>query len=237
MGWTTTMKACKHEVRCGYCEENHCYRGTTCEHYKEWDCDKIKEENNMNRCIHEFICGYSAVAPCYHGSYCKSYDDSGIEIEKKENNMNKKELKMGDIVEIHETQITRDRLDMYSHFTSWVESVFVKYGEDDSIIVVDERSRNNFLGGEAFTTKKYSKPLWRIPKQKTYRPFTWEEREQLRGKWITRKVERDNPNPEYCITIINNVGIYIGATVTFKELYEDFIFLDGSPVGKLEETK
>ena len=236
MGWTTTMKACKHEVRCGYCEENHCYRGTTCEHYKEWDCDKIKEENNMNRCIHEFICGYSAVAPCYHGSYCKSYDDSGIEIEKKENNMNKKELKMGDIVEIHETQITRHRLDMYSHFTSWVESVFVKYGEDDSIIVVDERSRNNFLGGEAFTTKKYSKPLWRVPKQKTYRPFTWEEREQLRGKWVKWK----GADTEHFITTITKTHVILmekNDWVTFQELCDNCIFVDsGLPCG-VEETK
>ena len=191
MGWTTTMKACKHEVRCGYCEENHCYRGTTCEHYKEWDCDKIKEENNMN----------------------------------------KKELKMGDIVEIHETQITRDRLDMYSHFTSWVESVFVKYGEDDSIIVVDERNRNNFLDGEAFTTKKYLKPLWRIPKQKTYRPFTWEEREQLRGEWVKWK----GADTEHFITTITKTHVILmekNDWVTFQELCDNCIFVDsGLPCG------
>jgi len=189
----------------------------------------------MNHCCYEFICGDSAVAPCYRKE-CQYYDDSGIEIEKKENNMNKKELKMGDIVEIHETQITRDRLDMYSHFTSWVESVFVKYGEDDSIIVVDERSRNNFLGGEAFTTKKYSKPLWRIPKQKTYRPFTWEEREQLRGEWVKWK----GADTEHFITTITKTHVILmekNDWVTFQELCDNCIFVDsGLPCG-VEETK
>jgi hypothetical protein len=226
MGWTTTMKACKHEVRCGYCEENHCYRGTTCEHYKEWDCDKIKEENNMNRCIHEFICRYSAVAPCYHGSYCKSYDDSGIEIEKKENNMNEKELKMGDIVEVA----------FHCDGVVWNESIFVKYGIDNSIIVVQSSDNTKFLAGEPFDTFKYTSGHWRIPKQKTYRPFTWEEREQLRGKWV----KWEGADTEHFITTITKTYVILmekNDWVTFQELRLFCIFVDsGLPCG-VEETK
>ena len=162
---------------------------------------------------------------CYLGETCKRYEAWDSDKIKEENNMNKKELKMGDIVEVA----------FHCDGVVWNESIFVKYGIDNSIIVVQSSDNTKFLAGEPFDTFKYTSGHWRIPKQKTYRPFKWEEREQLRGKWITRKVERDNPNPEYCITIINNVGIYIGATVTFKALYEDFIFLGGSPVGKLEE--
>ena len=173
---------------------------------------------------------------CYFGETCKRYEAWDSDKIKEENNMNKKELKMGDIVEIHETQITCHRLNMYSHFTSWVESVFVKYGEDDSIIVVDERNRNNFLDGEAFTTKKYSKPLWRIPKQKTYRPFTWEEREQLRGKWVKWK----GADTEHFITTITKEKVLLmdkNDWLTFEELCKNCVFVDsGLPCG-VEETK
>jgi len=186
----------------------------------------------MKKCIYlgerftgtyyEFL-PYCKFHNCLTDGSCFMCLDKAFE-EQKENNMNEKELKMGDEVEV--------LIDPYRDI--WDKKIFVKLGNCGSIIVVSAYSTYEFKHGESFSTKQYYSK-WRIPKQKTYRPFTWEEREQLRGKWITRKVERDNPNPEYCIAIINNVGIYIGATVTFKALYEDFIFLGGSPVGKLEE--
>lgn len=73
-------------------------------------------------------------------------------------------------------------------------------------------------------------------KLKNYEPFTWEDREQLRDKWV---VHKDFRNEEKIISF-NKGGT---AWITLSEdgrinpirLFEDYIFLDSSPCAKLKK--
>ena len=182
----------------------------------------------MKKCIYlgeRFTGTYYGFLPyckfhnCLTDGSCFMCLDKAFE-EQKENNMNEKELKMGDEVEV--------LIDPYRDI--WDKKIFVKLGNCGSAIVVSAYSTYEFKHGESFSTKQYYSK-WRIPKQKTYRPFTWEERDQLRGKWIKRKTS----DLECCVTVINTEGIFLGKTLPFCYLFENYTFLDGSPVGKLEE--
>lgn len=70
-----------------------------------------------------------------------------------------------------------------------------------------------------------------IPKKKKLVPFTWEDREMLRGKWIRRK---DNHK---CESMMNkfHIGIeenmYIN-NILATSLLNGWEFSDGSPCGK-----
>ena len=143
------------------------------------------------------------------------------------NDMNEKELKMGDEVEV--------LIDPYRDI--WDKKIFVKLGNCGSIIVVSAYSTYEFKHGESFSTKQYYSK-WRIPKQKTYRPFTWEEREQLRGEWVKWK----GADTEHFITTITKTHVILMEKndeewVTFQELCDNCIFVDsGLPCG-VEVTK
>jgi len=184
----------------------------------------------MKKCIYlgeRFTGTYYGFLPyckfhnCLTDGSCFMCLDKAFE-EQKENNMNEKELKMGDEVEV--------LIDPYRDI--WDKKIFVKLGNCGSIIVVSAYSTYEFKHGESFSTKQYYSK-WRIPKQKTYRPFTWEERDQLGGKWVKCKAS----GSEYCITVIHANGVYLGLTLPFSFLFNNYTFLDGSPVGKLGETK
>ena len=72
-------------------------------------------------------------------------------------------------------------------------------------------------------------------KPKEYIPFTWEDREMLRDRWVKHK----KYNTEFLITGFekNNAPYCMaGRILTFQELFNDFIFLDGSPCGKLKHA-
>lgn len=63
-------------------------------------------------------------------------------------------------------------------------------------------------------------------------PFTWEDREQLRGKWI----KPNNEDSEYQILSIFEEGIRITrGSGSYEFLLKHFTFLDGSPCGKYVE--
>lgn len=75
---------------------------------------------------------------------------------------------------------------------------------------------------------------YRIKPEPKYVPFTWEDREQLRGKWV----KRQGIGPEKCIIAFSGGPLdYIVLAGdfwhSFAELFEQYTFLDGSPVGKL----
>ena len=70
-----------------------------------------------------------------------------------------------------------------------------------------------------------------IPKKKKLVPFTWEDREMLRGKWIRRK---DNHE---CESMINKVFIGINGNMYINNilatsLLNGWEFLDGKHFGK-----
>lgn len=75
-------------------------------------------------------------------------------------------------------------------------------------------------------------PLWNVPDTKFrikpepgYIPFTFEDRGELRGKWVRHK----ESHYEFIIHLIgeNRVNGY-----TWEESLEVFEFLDGTPFGK-----
>ena len=76
---------------------------------------------------------------------------------------------------------------------------------------------------------------FRIKKEPKYIPFGWSDREQLRGKWVGLKEK----NEEYLITgfeLTRSAYVFFNEEcVSFRELFEQYEFLDGSPCGKLEE--
>lgn len=98
-----------------------------------------------------------------------------------------------------------------------------------------------YLIGKWFDTKT---PTWRedikyrIKPKLEYIPFEWEDREQLRGKWVKHK----NSDYEAQITGLNmyynNKLIVILSNVETSvigiELLEMYTFLDGTPCGKLK---
>lgn len=73
-----------------------------------------------------------------------------------------------------------------------------------------------------------------IPPLKKYRPFNWEEREMIRGKWLKYK----ETGAEAQVTTIrkyfvnDEVMIYSPSIGTSSELLTNYVFLDtGLPVG------
>lgn len=70
------------------------------------------------------------------------------------------------------------------------------------------------------------------PSEPHYVRFTWEDREQLRGKWVRGK---KNDSEECIVGFTKNLidGVCTGADwYSFVDLFYNFTFLDGSPVGK-----
>jgi hypothetical protein len=158
--------------------------------------------------------------------------------------MNEKELKMGDTVEVC---IMPDN--------EWKSAIFVKYGcPNNSIIVVSKDDEFLFKDGFSFNTEGYTRGTWRIPKQKTYRPFTFKEAEtQLLGKCIkldysyiaighdcfnkSMKHEVSQIFGKFIITEIYPDGVIIGrnsSITSYYQLYERYVFLNESPCGVME---
>lgn len=72
--------------------------------------------------------------------------------------------------------------------------------------------------------------LIKEPKEKQYRLYTWEEREQLRGRWIRKKETFDE---EECIKELHksNISTLLINLKHASEIFEFWEFLDGSPCG------
>ena len=75
---------------------------------------------------------------------------------------------------------------------------------------------------------------YRIKPEKKIVPFTWDDRELFRGKWVVKKVDLSiGKSKEYLITCITDNEVHFGASeYTYTEFMNYFTFLDGSPCGK-----
>lgn len=75
---------------------------------------------------------------------------------------------------------------------------------------------------------------YRIKTEKKFIPFTWEDREFLRGKWFLKKTDiSTGKNVEYALTRIYFDEVYFGQSrYSYYDLMRYFTFLDGSPCGK-----
>lgn len=75
---------------------------------------------------------------------------------------------------------------------------------------------------------------YRIKPESHYVPFTFEDRELFRGKWVRLKAQDKHHAHEFQI---NDIGINgVGPDIIFAcwdALYKDYEFFDGTPCGKL----
>lgn len=71
-----------------------------------------------------------------------------------------------------------------------------------------------------------------LKKEVSWRPFSFQERETLRNKWI----KRIRDDFEFNIVFLGNNCVYTDEWVPFEKLLYDYVFLDGSKCG-VQETK
>ena len=140
------------------------------------------------------------------------------------------ELKMGDEVEVLKSKGV------------WERRIFIKHG-DSGIIAVQQGYEDKYNEGLSFNTQRYDDNDWRFPKEISYRPFTWEERDQLRGKWVKYKDSKDSFT-EMLESQIHSffridkkdddfdwIFLAKGYGVSPKNLLNKFVFIDGTPCG------
>lgn len=83
-----------------------------------------------------------------------------------------------------------------------------------------------------FTQFDFSEGEYRIKPQPEYVPFTWEDRDLFRGKWVRWKFE----NKEFTIDCIEERGLcFSGELFTWDRLFKGLEFIDGSVFGKLKQ--
>jgi len=177
--------------------------------------NNVKENNvKENTCNN---CGYGEESACANTEYRKDEECN------KRFWKPKKELKLGDKVEV------------LTEGSVWAERIFIKYGAQHSVICVNRVDNNDFYNGYYFTTLQYS--TWRFLQEIKYRPFTWEERDQLRGKWVIRK----DDSFEFLISQLRNpaeiewwIKMDSYSYYNPSSLLQQFTFLDGSPCGVKE---
>ena len=74
---------------------------------------------------------------------------------------------------------------------------------------------------------------YRIKPEPKYVPFTYEGREQLRGKWLMHQNYHED---QHMIIRINMNGVGIkGDHISYQDLFDKYLFTDGSPCGKVVE--
>lgn len=74
---------------------------------------------------------------------------------------------------------------------------------------------------------------YRIKPEPKYIPFTYEDREQLRGKWLMHK---NYDKDQYMIVRIDTNGVSIKVDhISYQDLFDKYLFSDGSPCGKVIE--
>lgn len=87
--------------------------------------------------------------------------------------------------------------------------------------------------------RKIDTPSWnfytttfRLKPQPEYIPFTWEDRELFRGKWVRWKFE----DKEFTIDCMCERGLcFSGELFTWDRLFKDLEFIDGTTFGKLKQ--
>lgn len=90
-----------------------------------------------------------------------------------------------------------------------------------------------------FNCQWYTTECWYIsdiyrfapePEQPEYEPYSYEDRDTLRGLWVRRK----NDNAEFLIMAVYSWGVGTNETCsTFRLLFDNYETIDGLPVGKL----
>jgi len=139
-----------------------------------------------------------------------------------------KELKMGDIVEVCVVKYN-------SLEEIWEPYIFIKMGINNTVIVVKKEDEQDYKDGWGFNIFKTDIAFkWRIPEESKYRPFTFEDRELFKDKWI--KYKNNENEVEIRLCFVDKFSVFSNELYTYEELLRCFTFLDGSPCGvKIEE--
>ena len=102
---------------------------------------------------------------------------------------------------------------------------FIKaFSEGKNIQVYDRYYGWVDVGNEILNINR----TYRISSEKTLIPFNLDDRELLRDKWVKKK----NDTHEIKITYIDYIGVN---DITYKELLDEYVFIDGEPCGKYVE--
>lgn len=100
------------------------------------------------------------------------------------------------------------------HITGW---------EDAECLYIDDKILLYKIDSETYLWKNYDLRYLRNKPEKKYRPFIWEERNQIRGKWI---VHKDDNNEQQ----IRSLGLYDGIfyinDIKVDKYLENYLFLD-----------
>lgn len=136
-------------------------------------------------------------------------------------NKKEKELPLPRVIEIR-----------YSERDYWIKRVVFMFKNNKAICWNAET-----LEEAEEITEVRAWETWREIEEKiepTYRPFTWEERDMLRGKWFREKC--DVKKERLIINVYESregeLFIYDGSVaMNVKNLFENYTFLDGTPCG------
>ncbi len=122
---------------------------------------------------------------------------------------------MGDIVEIQES----------------ADRIFIKENKDGSIICVHDIFGIEFNSGNSFLTTRWEKHEWRRKQETKYIPFTFEDRELLKGAWVV-------VGPRICQIIgITPEGVDTSVGwVSYDQLFSDCLFDGGAKCGKIKNA-
>jgi hypothetical protein len=129
------------------------------------------------------------------------------------------EFKTGDIVEVKE-----------SNKSAWCERIFL-FEKDSMFYCISNRQEGLYRDNLIFECVPWNE--CRKKPEKKYRPFTWEERDQLRGKWIKEKEQSQDECMIIGLIYKDEAWIDAGELGYFTPEYllENYIFLDGSSCG------
>ncbi len=107
--------------------------------------------------------------------------------------------------------------------------ILVKFQEDNYTFTID--GKNDVTSSKITLSQNPIPEIVNKSLEDTYIPFTFQDRELLRGKWIKQK---DNPIWETMIIFINNtnIGVDNGMYYSYEELLKTMEFIDGTPCGK-----
>ena len=128
-----------------------------------------------------------------------------------------KDLKFGDVVEIFSNH-------------RWEERIFLHFGKENSVICVSKPTEKSFKNAEDYNTIIWRHGTWRIKKQPEYKPFTFEDREMFRGKWVKHK--KFAFECQIACVHASGVGFQKEEYTSFKDFFDNYEFIDGVPCGK-----
>lgn len=115
----------------------------------------------------------------------------------------------------------------YGNGMNWVEQMDEYIGKIFTITEITD-DLVNFSG--ITLDGRHNFPIEALePYKEEYEPFTWEDRDMFREKWVRSK---GGHKKEFMVNSIS--GGHVGS-VTYQEAFEVYEFIDGTPFGKIKK--